>query len=46
MPKLEDAYSRKAGTPIDVDGEFYGRLAGQTDGRTLVDKFVVPVRSR
>ena len=38
-------YQPKPGSPIDVDREFYGRLASHTDRRTLMDKFVVPTRS-
>jgi uncharacterized protein YcgI (DUF1989 family) len=33
------------GGPLDVDRAFYGRLARETAGRTLVDRFVVPIRS-
>ena len=38
-------YQPKPGSPIDVDREFYGRLASHTDRRTLTDQFVVPIRS-
>ena len=38
-------YQPKPGSPIDVDREFYGRLASHTDKRTLMDQFVVPIRS-
>ena len=38
-------YQPKPGSPIDVDREFYGRLASHTDRRTLMDRFVVPIRS-
>jgi uncharacterized protein YcgI (DUF1989 family) len=34
-----------AGGPLEVDRAFYGRLAQETAGRTLVDRFVVPIRS-
>jgi uncharacterized protein YcgI (DUF1989 family) len=33
------------GGPLDVDREFYGRLARATESRTLIEKFVVPIRS-
>ncbi|MCY4527534.1 MAG: urea carboxylase-associated family protein [Chloroflexi bacterium] len=38
-------YQPKAGSPIDVDREFYGRLGQDTESRSLVDRFVVPIRS-
>src|SRR5262249_7050430 len=38
-------YEPKPGSPIDVDRPFYDRLAGETGRRTLVDRFVVPMRS-
>jgi len=37
-------YEAKPGSPIAVDRAFYDRLAGET-GRTLVERFVVPMRS-
>jgi len=45
MPEPRVCYERKSGTPIDVDRKFYGRLAERTDQRTLVDRFIVPIRS-
>lgn len=33
------------GGPLAVDHAFYGRLAGETGARTLVERFVVPIRS-
>ncbi len=33
------------GGPLEVDRVFYGRLARETDKRTKVDGFVVPIRS-
>ncbi|MDE2823550.1 MAG: DUF1989 domain-containing protein [Chloroflexota bacterium] len=38
-------YQPKAGSPIDVDREFYGRLGQDTESRTPVERFVVPIRS-
>ena len=38
-------YLAKPGSPIDVDREFYDRLAQNIDERTPVDQFVVPIRS-
>ncbi len=34
-----------SGGPLDLDREFYGRLARETGRRSLVEKFVVPIRS-
>ena len=45
MPEPRVIYQPKPGTPIDVDREFYGRLGRETDSRSLVDQFVVPMRS-
>jgi uncharacterized protein YcgI (DUF1989 family) len=45
MPEPRVCYERKSGTPIDVDRKFYGRLAERTDQRTLVDRFIIPIRS-
>jgi len=33
------------GGPLEVDRAFYDRLAGATGQRTLVDRFVVPIRA-
>ena len=38
-------YQPKPGSPIDVDREFYGRLGQETESRSLVEQFVVPIRS-
>ena len=38
-------YQPKPGSPIDVDREFYGRLGQDTEGRSLVERFIVPIRS-
>lgn len=45
MPEPRVCYERKSGTPIDVDRKFYGRLAERTDQRTLLDRFIIPIRS-
>ena len=45
MEKPRVIYQPKPGSPIEVDRAFYGRLASHTDRRTLMDKFVVPIRS-
>ena len=45
MPTPRVIYQPKAGSPIDVDREFYGRLADETATRSLVERFQVPVRS-
>ncbi len=38
-------YERKPGTPIDVDRQRYGRLASRTEKRSLIERFIVPIRS-
>ena len=38
-------YQAKPGSPIDVDRECYDSLAARTDKRSLVEEFIVPVRS-
>jgi uncharacterized protein len=38
-------YEPKPGSPIDVDRGFYGRLASESGSRTLVERFIVPMRS-
>ncbi len=45
MPEPRVIYQPKPGTPIDVDREFYGRLGRETESRSPVDQFVVPMRS-
>ena len=45
MPEPRVIYQPKPGSPIDVDRDFYGRLGSETAARTLVDNFVVPIRS-
>ena len=45
MAKLIVAYQAKPGINIEVDREFYDNLARETDKRSLVDQFVIPIRS-
>ena len=45
MPAPRVIYLPKPGSPIDVDREFYGRLGDETESRSLVEQFVVPIRS-
>ena len=45
MPEPRVIYQPKPGSPIDVDREFYGRLGRETDSRSMVEQFVVPMRS-
>ena len=45
MPAPRVIYQPIPGTPIDVDREFYGRLGHETENRSPIDKFEVPVRS-
>jgi uncharacterized protein len=42
MSLLDAAYK---GAVLDIDRAFYTRLAELTDGRDLVEKFVIPIRS-
>ncbi len=45
MPDAKWTYLPSEGVSLDVDREFYDRMANQRDGRTMVDSFVVPIRS-
>ncbi len=45
MPAPRVIYQPKPGSPIDVDREFYGRLGQETETRSIVERFVVPMRS-
>jgi uncharacterized protein YcgI (DUF1989 family) len=45
MPEPRVIYEAKPGSPIAVDRPFYDRLAAETQSRTLVERFVVPMRS-
>jgi uncharacterized protein YcgI (DUF1989 family) len=38
------AYQATVGGPLDVDREFYGRIA-KSDGRHLIEEFTIPIRS-
>jgi len=41
----QPAYLPTAGGPLAVDRDLYGRLASETGRRTLVNQFVIPIRS-
>ncbi|HLJ59423.1 MAG TPA: DUF1989 domain-containing protein [bacterium] len=45
MAEPRALYDHGPGTPLDVDRAFYARLAQGMERRTLVDRFVVPIRS-
>ena len=45
MAQPPPLYDHGPGTPLDVDRGFYGRVARAVDQRTLVERFVVPIRS-
>ena len=45
MPAPRVIYQPKPGSPIDVDREFYGRLGKETETRSLIERFIVPIRS-
>src|SRR5205807_8579812 len=45
MAQPRPLYDHGPGTRLDVDRRFYGRLAHEVDQRTLVERFVVPIRS-
>lgn len=38
-------YQARPGSALEVDQDFYARLAPDADPRTLVDHFVIPRRS-
>lgn len=44
MDLTRAAYEASAGGPLDVDRDFYSRIADDP-GRTLVESFVIPIRS-
>src|SRR2546426_1052463 len=46
MPRPRVIYAAKPGSPLEVDRELYGRLAGEAGRRTRAVRFVVPRRSR
>ena len=45
MPEPRVIYQPRPGSPIGVDREFYGRLGRETETRSLIERFVVPIRS-
>lgn len=45
MPEPHVIYQAKPGSPIDVDHELCDSLARLTDKRSLVDEFIIPIRS-
>ena len=45
MPEPPALYDHGPGTPLEVDRAFYGRLAQDVDGRTLTERFAIPIRS-
>lgn len=45
MVLTDAAYQSVPGGPLDVDRELYGRIGSSTQGRELVQSFVVPIRS-
>lgn len=45
MKDFPAAYQSTAGSALDVDKEFYRRIAQDTAGRRLVESFVIPIRT-
>ena len=45
MSTTEAAYRATLGGPLDIDRAFYARIADATEGRTLVERFEIPIRS-
>ncbi len=45
MARPRVIYEARPGSPLEVDRAFYERLAGETGGRALAERFVVPRRS-
>ena len=45
MVLTDAAYQSVPGGPLEVDRELYGRIGSTTQGRDLVQSFVVPIRS-
>ncbi|WP_030266561.1 urea carboxylase-associated family protein [Streptomyces violens] len=45
MATTAAAYQATKGGPLDVDRAFYDRVSGTPEGRELVDKFEIPIRS-
>ncbi|MBZ4016017.1 urea carboxylase-associated family protein [Streptomyces purpurogeneiscleroticus] len=45
MATTAAAYQATKGGPLDVDKDFYDRVSGTPEGRELVDRFEIPIRS-
>ena len=45
MAKPHVIYQAKPGSALEVNRDFYGRLAPDAGKRTLVERFVVPPRT-
>lgn len=45
MSRTAAAYRAARGGPLDIDRAFYARIAEATEGRTLVERFEIPIRS-
>lgn len=45
MKNYPAAYQSTKGSALDVDKDFYDRIANATEQRQLVDKFIIPIRS-
>ncbi len=45
MSSTEAAYRATRGGPLDVDRAFYARIAAARDGRSVVERFEIPIRS-
>jgi uncharacterized protein len=45
MSNIEAAYRATRGSALDVDRDFYRRIAAATDGRRCTQRFVIPIRS-
>src|SRR5699024_10216332 len=45
MGNYPAAYQASKGSVLDVDRDFYNQIATQTENRTLVESFTVPIRS-
>jgi len=45
VPSTPWTYLPSHGGPLAIDRSFYDRLARESAARTLVDRFVIPIRS-
>jgi uncharacterized protein len=45
MAEIRPLYDHGSGPPLEVDQEFYSRLAREIDSRSMVERFVIPKRS-